>query len=494
MSNNSQQRTIRPDFNGFGSNQNSGSITNSIENLDLGNGNDTTSLSQSQLPANASSLVKSESLKSSTTLNSGIQATANNIIRETSNLYNNNSKVSKKRKTTSSVHSFDPRLIPPPIPISRTKSEPILSKLQKNTYTNNQSYLNPQYKSNLQEWPINASNNTRIQQNIQPTTFKDIIGDYYHRIQISDDKLNEISIFILTLALILNEQQSIQGGKLKLDKEDPDKFLADVKTVFEKIAKQPKKFSKFLVSETDEKQYVMNYNLEKRFELKASDYENYYQSNKSDIVRRKIITILVNCFKEYASQFFDIDTSNKSYKKEIFKSIRNGCAKFYNRCLEFENIFDSIHSDCSYATGMVNCKSVCNSIVGCQYYSGPKRSGCKKSSTYETTYINLERFNRFKNLSEQDCIKFHYFMGVLCKEIGIEIRNKLEREQQLKNKENEKNRQINQKLMQYYNYYLQTITDINNKLSNYSGHITNQISGGSSDIKTIDNVDLYNIL
>lgn len=372
-----------------------------------------------------------------------------------------------------------------------------VSNTSSNTSTSSRSFVPLQ--SNSSRLVTNMTNNSRarvpLMNNVSTSSVKSLkkvnntlsssrksnksetLLEDFKTSMISNEKIQNITLMSIILYTLIDKQLDyISGGKLNTS--DPVEFQKQVKEVFIEIAKKPLKFEKFLVSvATDENQVYVNHNLGIRKSIGYNNYINYYNANSSQIIERKIITVLVNLIGEYTDCFVDLND-----KKEIVKSIRQGIGRFLYRFSEFEYAFDAIHSDCSYASSIQQCQET----IGCKHYSGPKRTGCRKVSKINSTYFNLDLHKEIKNISESDCIEFHRTISNIANLLPDEI-NRISLSYHNKNDETSKI------IIGAYNQYLNRLMHVNDKLHNTS--ISMNITGGSStkDVKLITNDELLNL-
>lgn len=355
--------------------------------------------------------------------------------------------------------------------------KPLLNNVSQTSVSTKSSNMPPTYIRGIQAQNINQSMISNTQS---------LLEDYKTNI-IYNEKVQNIALLTIVLFNLIDTQINyLTGGKLNTD--NIPEFRNQVKEVFVEMAKKPLKFEKFLVSmehhQHQNSELYYNYNLGVRKSIGYNDYVNYYNANSSQIIERKVITILVNLIGEYTDCFIDLDD-----KKEIVKSIRQGIARFLYRFLEFEYAFDAIHSDCSFASSIEHCQS----SIGCVHYSGPKRTGCRKVSKILSTYINLEIPDDVKKLSESDCIEFHKTITNIAHLLPDEIQRISLTYQ---NKNAIKNDNTSRQLMGAYNQYLNRLQNVNDKLHNISGVITRNVVGGSSsssNVKSITNDELLQL-
>jgi hypothetical protein len=282
-------------------------------------------------------------------------------------------------------------------PAPPKKSTPIPTKNQQEAAKKVLNLLNQSIKSKSKSVsPVNSNT-----QSVK-STISNMYEDYKNTPYMNNSLANLALFAISLLSLIDNDISFVSGGRF--DTHNSSNFIKQLKSVFVQMAEKPVKFEKFLVSVDNlpdqQIQIHLNYNLDVRKQIGYKMYSNYLLSNSAKIIQRKCITVLVNLIAEYADCFIDVNTNDK---KQFFKAVRQGVSRLLYRYLEFEYAFDSIHSDCSMASSIEGCKAK----IGCIHYKGPKRSGCRKVSKINSTYVSLGQLNEVNKMSEQDLNNFN---------------------------------------------------------------------------------------
>jgi len=253
---------------------------------------------------------------------------------------------------------------------------------------------------------------------------KNIYQYYKENIHLISNKdiLHKILFFVILLSIIDDEDTKNKEKLLSNRNEDVKKFVNDIENVFVYMSKYPNKFQSFLIrvdntATANANKYNINVNLQKRLSDLSKKYRYFYESDKENIIQRKIITVLINLIFEYISHFDNVPKN----KKEFLKCARNGYTTIYSRFLSFSFAFYSISSDCSSLT---DCLDKCNQQIGCSSYKGPKQSGCRKKYTGDsTTFFDPNKYDKIKNIPDSDLIQFHKTLN----NIAVVLMGKLNR-------------------------------------------------------------------